>query len=55
MRRVQPPAVFTERFVRATAQETFRNSLSVNAIVVALLGAPSTHLRFLALESFVVS
>ena len=50
---VKPLAVSTERFVRATAQDALGNHFAAAAVVVALLGAPSAHLKVLALESFV--
>ncbi len=53
VRRVEPPAVSTERFVEATAEDALGNHFTAAPVVVALLGAPGVHLSVVALESFV--
>jgi len=50
---VEPPAVSTERFVGATAQDALGNHFAAVTVMVALLGALGAHLRVLVLESFV--
>ena len=53
VRWVEPLAGPAERFVRAAAQDALGNHFTTVAMVVALLGALSAHLRVLALEGFV--
>src|SRR3954452_23935548 len=55
VRWIEPLAVPAERFMGAAAQDALGDYFNAAAVVVTLLGASGTHLRVLALESFVAN